>query len=138
MIGAGSLDRRITIERATVSIDAYGAPVASWSSVAVVWANYKPLSDREVWAAAQVSSEATARFTVRYSPVVASISPADRLVMDGRRFGITGVKDLGRLKWLEITASAKDDALYIQPTSSDILWNSEPLLWNGEQIVFSA
>lgn len=138
MVDAGSLDRRVTIERATVSMDAYGAPVASWASVAVVWANYYPLSDREVWAAAQVSSEATARFTIRYSSAVASLSPADRLVMRGQRFGITGVKELGRLEWLEITAAATDDAPYIEPTSSEILWNGEPLLWNGEQIVFSA
>lgn len=103
---AGSLDRRVTFERATVSVDDYGAAVETWAPLATVWAAVTPISDGERWAAGQVAAEVSARFVVRWSHDVSDISPANRLVMSGRVYGIEGVKEIGRREGLEITAKA--------------------------------
>lgn len=39
MLGAGTLNRRVTIEQRTGSADTYGQPSTSWATLATVWAS---------------------------------------------------------------------------------------------------
>lgn len=108
-MAAGKLDRKIRLERATTTRDALGAPVQSWTTLAIVWAAYEPLRDSERYAADQVGATATARFRIRHSATVADLGPLDRLVFEGRTYDIHAVKEVQRRKGLEITAAARGE-----------------------------
>lgn len=106
---AGKRDRRITIERYSVTRSPAGAEVQTWSELATVFAEKLDLSDRERVAAAQVSAEITTRFRILYSRRVADVNPKDRISHAGRTYDIWGVKEIGRREGLEITAAARID-----------------------------
>lgn len=60
---AGQLNNRITIQQQSTSVDALGQPVATWSDVALVWADVKFQSGSEsIKAGAQV---ATSKCSIR-------------------------------------------------------------------------
>jgi len=109
MIKAGELDRRIIVQRATVTRDGLNNPVETWVDHATIWAKYEPVSDGEKFRAGERASEIGARFTIRYSSQVADVSPKDRLVFSGRTYAITRVKEVGRRVALEITVVGRDD-----------------------------
>lgn len=107
---AGRRNRRIRIERATVSQNVgTGEGIEAWASVATVWAEKLDLSDRERVAAAEVSAEITTRFRILYSSTVAGVNPKDRIVFEGVTYNIWGVKEIGTREGLEITAAARAD-----------------------------
>jgi len=43
----GKLDKRITLQSRSATLDDYGQELNSWSDIATVWANVKPLGGRE-------------------------------------------------------------------------------------------
>lgn len=107
MIEAGSLDRRIRIERATTSKDSFNADVEVWAPLATVRASKSDVPDSEKWRAAEVSARITTRFRVRWSAVVAIVDERDRIICDGRAYDITHIKEIGRRVGREITAYAR-------------------------------
>lgn len=104
LLAAGALDRRIVLQRATTTVNAFGEEIPSWSAVATVWASFRPVSDGEKWRAGIVEAREIARFRIRFSADVSDLAATDRLTMDGDVWSITGVKELGRRGGLEITA----------------------------------
>lgn len=108
-LAAGKLDRRITLERFTATPDAYNEPEKSWLTLGVRSASYEPLSDGERFRAGETAANASARFVIRYSSVVADLNPKDRLVFEGVTYDIVRVKEIGRREGLEITAAARAD-----------------------------
>ena len=56
-IGAGTLGRRIKIQRPSTIKDSLGAPSRTWIDVATVWADIQPLSGREAVIASRISAE---------------------------------------------------------------------------------
>ena len=54
-IGAGTLGRRIKIQRPSTIKDSLGAPSRTWIDVATVWADIQPLSGREAVIASRIS-----------------------------------------------------------------------------------
>lgn len=106
---AGSLDRRLTIERSTAGDDGFQTGPVSWAVLATVWAGKSEIGDGERGRAQGLAAEATTRFTIRYSSTVRDISPKDRGVCEGRVYEFTGVKELGRRVGLEITAIRRAD-----------------------------
>ena len=109
MITPGELSQPVTIWRGDDSTNAGGEWVPVWSELATTRAKYAPVSDGERIRAAQVQAHMTARFTIRWSEVVADLNPRDRIEHDGLVYEIAGVKALGRQnrQWLEITAWAR-------------------------------
>ena len=106
---AGALDRRVQFLRATLQDDGI-AQVEVWAHHgAPVWAARRDISDAERWRAGEVQAHVTTRFTVRWSPFTADLTPKDRLVEGGREFDISGIKEQGRRAFLEITAAARAD-----------------------------
>lgn len=108
---SAKLDRRITLQRFTFTTDeGSGEQVKTWSDLATVWANYKPVSDGEKMQAGEVSATLSARFTIRYDSAWADLSALDRVVFEGRTFDIFGTKEVdGRRQFLEITTSARSE-----------------------------
>lgn len=105
MIGAGQLDRRITLRRKTEVNTGLGL-TATWADLGTIWAGRKDVSDGEKMAAGGVMSTLAARFVVRSSSLTRGLTPKDALIEGGRTFQITGIKELGRRDFLEITAEA--------------------------------
>jgi SPP1 family predicted phage head-tail adaptor len=106
---AGSLDRRIVLQRSVDSTNAFNEPVRAWTTLATVWASYEPVSDGEKARAGETTSDIMARFKVRRSTVVVSLDTRDQVIFDGRIWDITGVKELGRREGLEISAAARGE-----------------------------
>lgn len=106
---AGKLDRRITLERASITLDDFGGQVEAWVVLATVWAEAIPVSDRERWRAGEIGATISHRFRIRWSSAVADLNARDRVIFDGREYDIHGVKEIGRRVGLEITASTRAD-----------------------------
>lgn len=104
-----NLDRRIQFRRKALVSDGFGS--------AEVWANHgnpvpasrEDISDGERWRAGEVAAHVTTRFMVRWSAFADGITPADRLVLEGREYDIFGVKERDRKRFIEITAAARND-----------------------------
>lgn len=111
MPGAGKLDRRITIQRATIVPNEFNEPVPAWNVVATVWAKRADVSDSEKFAAGQLGSTLQTRFVIRSSSEARAVTTADRLVHEGATFNILGVKETaeGRRRFIEITAAKDSD-----------------------------
>lgn len=108
-INAGSLDRRITIQRATYATSSLNTPIATWADLTTVWANITFRNAGEGEAGQQVRATLQTRFTIRYSSKVADVNPKDRLTFDGRTYDIKAVYELGRRQGMEIHAVARSD-----------------------------
>jgi len=107
--GAGPRDRRIDVLRAQTTVDAFNTPVETWSVLVSRWAGYTPVLDGERERAGETIGSLKARFVVRRDAVIATVTPRDRLQMGALVFDVNGVKDLGRNRDIEITATARTD-----------------------------
>jgi SPP1 family predicted phage head-tail adaptor len=110
-MNAGNLDRRVQFQRA-VLVDGGLSMVAQWANHGgPVAAAKRDISDAERWRAGEVQATVTTRFTIRWSAFAADLTPADRLIHEGRTFDIAGIKEVpdGRRRFLEITAAARAD-----------------------------
>jgi SPP1 family predicted phage head-tail adaptor len=96
----GKLDKRIKLQSRSATLDDYGQQIDSWSDVATVWANVKPIGGREKLRAMAIESVLThtvaVRYDVRFMPPrtvdawrIAYITPAAT-----RIFNITSAQDL--------------------------------------------
>ncbi|MFC4216446.1 phage head closure protein [Pseudophaeobacter arcticus] len=99
------LDRKVTFLTAVVEENDAGEMVATeWQEGRKAWASYTPVSDGERLQAAAVQQKADARFVVRWHPGLAGVDGENRLRFDGTDWHITGIKEIGRRRGLEITA----------------------------------
>ena len=106
---SSKLDRKVTIQRATLEDDGFGQ-VEVWADIGTVSAHKRDVSDSERWQASQVQAQITTRFTVRFSSLTRDIDARDRLICDHRTYNIVGVKETDqRRRFLEITATARND-----------------------------
>jgi SPP1 family predicted phage head-tail adaptor len=104
-----NLDRRIQFRRAMPADDGFGM-VETWANHgSPVWAAKKDVSDGERWRAQEMQAQITTRFVVRFSVFAGDITPKDRLVCEGLEYDISGVKEIERRRYLEITAAARAD-----------------------------
>ena len=98
-------DRKVTFLTSVVEKnDAGEMEAASWQEGRKAWASYTPVSDGERLQAAAVQQKAEARFVVRWSKALAVITGENRLRFEGTDWHITGIKEIGRRRGLEISA----------------------------------
>lgn len=76
---SGQMRHSVLIERRVDGTDSEGQPVDSWVAVAIVMAAIQPLNGREFFEQAGYASDITARIRIRWQPLVADVSPADRI-----------------------------------------------------------
>lgn len=106
------LDRRIRLERATVTQDpGSGENVEAWAELATVWASRRRASARETLAAAEISAEVTDVFEIRWDSLWSSLNPTDRIVFEERIYDIATVDEIGRREGWRIAASARADSI---------------------------
>jgi SPP1 family predicted phage head-tail adaptor len=63
---AGTLNRRVRIERREQGHDELGQPIDTWAEVATVWCNVKMLTGKETQTSDAEVANATASFRIRY------------------------------------------------------------------------
>jgi len=99
------LDRRVTIlERVSEKTATGNMRTTGTAELLTVSASYEPLSDGERWRAGAVEQKAEARFVLRYSARAAAVIGDNILRFEGADWEITGTKEIGRRKWIEVTA----------------------------------
>lgn len=96
---AGQLDRIITIQRASTSVNAYGTPAATWTDVITLRAQKVQASTEEFIRGAGASDETVIVFRTRF---VEGVTNADRVVFDGIVHELKEIKELGRGDGLEL------------------------------------
>ena len=96
---AGNLDRTIFIERKTVALNDYGAPVESWTQLAMMRAQLlqNSMDDRE--GARGHSTDATVTFRTRW---LDGVTLEDRVSYAGHAYTIRQIKELGRRAGLDL------------------------------------
>ena len=103
MLAAGSLNRRITIERRAAGVDSRGQASGAWEPVATVWAMEMPRSARQFAAAGQMQAELSMAWRIRYRT---DVTAAMRVVDDlGQPWEIAGPPvPSARREWLDVFA----------------------------------
>ena len=101
---AGTLDRRVSILRATRARNEHGELVETWAPVVTVWAQRLDVTGREFFSATQTVAEGSARFRLRYRD---DLLPTDRLEDAGRQFDIKHIAEIGRREATEVVAVAR-------------------------------
>lgn len=114
---AGRLDRRITIQRAVVTPDAFGTPVVTWQDIACLWANlsYPATGSGETQYDAVHLATTNVVWTIRNGLAVLQ---TDRILYDAQAYDITRISEstgpggaakqsAGRNAYLAITAELR-------------------------------
>lgn len=70
MLAAGKLNKRVTIQKKSVTRAANGEEVVTWVTHLIVWAAIAPIRGREFFAAAQLQGAVDYRVTIRYNASV--------------------------------------------------------------------
>ena len=109
MTGAGSLNERATIQRATVSYNNFNEPIETWATIATVFVNRVDASASESYRAQEVGAQITSRFKIRVSSSVDDVNPRDRMQFNGFVYNITAVRETKRNRWLEIDAVVRPE-----------------------------
>ncbi len=109
-MGAGKLDRRIVIERATHAQDASGQPIPTWNTLTTVWASRVDMSDKEQFQSGQELNTRVTRFMVRHTSDTKTVTAKDRISYEGDIYDILGVKETsdGRQRFIEVTANVRN------------------------------
>lgn len=92
MIDAGRLAHRITIQSFGVTRNSIGEEVRTWSDVATVWAEIRPLSARELINAKAAMAQVTTRITIRYR---AGLLPSMRMLHGATVYQMTEIINPG-------------------------------------------
>jgi SPP1 family predicted phage head-tail adaptor len=104
-VQASKLDRRIRIEQPSVTRNNLGEAVATWSTLAEVWAQKINLTGRELYAAQQVVPEAQLKFRIRWRADIKPNRDEKMRIVDLRdavTYGIQHIAEIGRQDGLEI------------------------------------
>lgn len=109
---SGVRDRRVRLERYTVTQNELNEDVKTWGLLAEVWAakGYRRANEAQV--AAEVSAIRVLRFEIGWSPAVEDLNAKDRIeypIGSGVYFDLSEVNEIGRREGLEIFATARAD-----------------------------
>jgi SPP1 family predicted phage head-tail adaptor len=95
-VDIGRLDKRITLQKRTTTLDDFGQQAHVWSEVATVWASIHPIGGRERLRAFAVESTLTHTVAVRYRRDFMPPTEVDawRIAYGDRIFNITAARDV--------------------------------------------
>lgn len=118
---AGTLDRRITLQRRTAVQDPAGEPLETWADIATGWpASLRPLIGTEALGGEQARARQQVDFRVRWSEAISDLSPLDRVVypadlatdspsLASSVYDILAVNEISRRRELQIIAARNAD-----------------------------
>lgn len=102
---AGTLDRTITIQRATEARDDFGVVTEVWAPVASLRAALIQASTTEFLQGAGLQGDAAVIFRTRF---LEGLTVRDRVLFEGVAHDIKEVKEIGRRRGLEIRTVASN------------------------------
>ena len=109
----GKLDRRITIQRNTVSRALDGSESSSWATLLTCAAEYKPESgfaqNKEDILSDQTVQTESVKFVIRYSSIAKTVTKKDRILFETKPYNIIGVVEIGRREGFTILAERQDN-----------------------------
>ena len=105
MTAIADLNHRVRIEQRVKSTNSRGEVTYVWALLITVWAQASPLRGRDFFAAAQVQSEITTRFRIRYRT---GIDETMRVVWRGALYDIKGppIEVNGEREWIDLMCKA--------------------------------
>ena len=90
----------VTIQEATETANSYGEIERTWATFKKRWANIRPLSGRERWAAQQVQANLSHEVLIRYTK---DVTPKMRISYNSRTFEIGTVINVDeRGAWMRL------------------------------------
>ncbi len=102
MMQAGRLNRRVTLQSPSQSVDELGQPIPGWTDVATLWADIRMKSGLESIKAGAPVSVVQASIRVRYR---AGITAGMRLTHNLQAFNIVAVMpDVGGREYVDLVA----------------------------------
>ncbi|WP_052140327.1 phage head closure protein [Janthinobacterium lividum] len=78
-MSALKLNKRVFVDRPTVTQGDDGGDIAAWLLVGEVWASIAPVGGREAARAGQIIGSTETRIVIRWSPVMADINATWRI-----------------------------------------------------------
>lgn len=118
----GTLDRRIAIQRVTVTQSPSGEEQETWATLSTRPARYEFLAGDERFAADQFVARGQVAFTVRWASAIADVSPLDRIIypasalndspaapLQNKTYDIIAVQEIGRHEALRIITAVRQD-----------------------------
>lgn len=106
IVCAARLDQRITIQQKTVVRGALGGHEETWTDVAIVWAETRDMTGREIFNAKAMGSAATQLITVRYRT---DVKPDMRVrFADGSLARIEWMRHVTRKEYMEMYCLSLD------------------------------
>ena len=94
-VDIGKLNKRITIQKQTVTTDAEGNQIATWQDYFSCYAAVNGVSQRDYWSARQQHEENTVTFRLRCCADLKTLNTIDyRIVFDGIIYDITGIDNV--------------------------------------------
>lgn len=98
----GTLDNRVQLQHRTLTPNARGEQVQSYTTYATVWARRNDVRGREFFAAQQINFEGTTEFTIRYRT---DVLITDRIVEGSKTYNIRHIAEFPRNKGLSLIAT---------------------------------
>ncbi|MCG7623013.1 head-tail adaptor protein [Epibacterium sp. Ofav1-8] len=110
VLSAGSLNRRIQVQRVTKTPDGYGGFNSEWNDHGpAIFARRRDVSDVERLSAGAWNNKLVTRFIIRATAFGKGIRRTDRLVHEGFTYEISGIKEVPDTRaFLEITAETEE------------------------------
>jgi len=96
---AGRLDRTITLQALSSTVDEYGSPAESWTTLATVRAQIVQASTEESLRRYGETDSLVVVFRIRW---LSGVTTDHRIQYEGRNLNIREVKEIGRRRGLEL------------------------------------
>ena len=94
-VNIGKLNKRITIQRHTVTQDEEGNQMQEWTTFHSCWAAVNGISNREYWNARQQQEENIINFKIRFCDSLKALNKKDyRIIFDGRTYDIVFIDNV--------------------------------------------
>jgi SPP1 family predicted phage head-tail adaptor len=103
-MNAGELDRRIEIQRATITRDDWNSPVETWATIATTWAAKRDRNEIEINEQNQTVTFTRTIWKIRHR---ADLTTTDVILYGAEVYDITGIRELGRREALEVTTEKR-------------------------------
>jgi len=119
----GQLDRRVMVQRHSVTQSPSGQPIEGWAAIGSArWAQRFPVLGEERFSGEQLAAKEQVEFRLRWSDDLADLQPADRLVEPASDAGvdpvptrsvydIIAVHELGRHEGFRVITARRSDVV---------------------------
>lgn len=100
----GDLDRKIKIQKRSVTSNDYNEETETWEDYKYKWAAYRAVKGGETYESDRKMSIYQDVFTIRFD---SDITEAMRIIWDDKTYEIISIKPIGRKRWQIIEAEEK-------------------------------